>query len=72
MLAASRAGLDGLKALCAAHPGGVPVYVKLQDEGIALLLSREFWCDASEAVLAPLRQACGEQGVVLREGLNRK
>ncbi|MDY4008139.1 MAG: DNA polymerase III subunit alpha [Candidatus Limiplasma sp.] len=67
LLAASRAGLEGLKALCAAHPGSVPVYVKLQDEGIALLLSREFWCDASEAALGPLREACGERGVVLRE-----
>ena len=67
VLAPSRAELETIKADCAAHPGEVPVYVKLRDEGIALLMKREFWCDGEEAALDCLRSRYGKDGVVLRE-----
>lgn len=66
LLLPGRGELDAVKHSCAAHPGDTPVYVKLKDEGIALLLSREFWCDASETLLARLRGRYGAEGVVLR------
>ena len=40
--------------------------MKIQDEGIALLLSRDHWCDGSEAVLEEFRALCGNDGVVVR------
>ncbi|MEG2357069.1 MAG: hypothetical protein RSC40_08935 [Clostridia bacterium] len=55
-----------VKALCESHAGDTPVFVKLKDEGIALLLSREYWCDASESTLSQCREHYGEQGVVLK------
>lgn len=67
VLAPSRAEMEGIKAECAAHPGDVPVYVKLKDEGIALLLNRMFWCDGEAETLSRLRGRYGEDGVVLRE-----
>lgn len=67
VLAPSRAEMEGIKAECAAHPGDVPVYVKLKDEGIALLLNRTFWCDGEAETLSRLRGRYGEDGVVLRE-----
>ena len=66
VLVPGRAELESIKAACAAHPGGVPVYVKLKDEGIALLLKREFWCDGEQTTLSCLRERYGEDGVVLR------
>ena len=56
--------MEGIKAECAAHPGDVPVYVKLKDEGIALLLNRTFWCDGT---LGTLRGRYSQDAVVLRE-----
>ena len=66
VLAPSRAEMEAIKAECAAHPGGVPVYVKLKDEGIALLLNRTYWCDGEPEALSRLRERYGEDGVVLR------
>ena len=59
--------MESIKAECAAHPGDVPVYVKLKDEGITLLLNRTFWCDGKAETLSRLRGRYGEDGVVLRE-----
>ena len=66
VLAPTRAEMKAIKAECAAHPGGVPVYVKLKDEGIALLLNQTYWCDGEPEVLSRLRGRYGEDGVVLR------
>ncbi len=62
----SRASLDAIKKLGASHRGEVPVYVKIQDEGIALLMSREFWADGSEDALNAFCAICGADGVVLK------
>jgi hypothetical protein len=66
LLLPSRGHMDTVKRLCAAYPGDVPVYVKLQDEGIALLLSRDSWCHAGGDMLAACRELYGEGGVVVR------
>jgi len=66
LLLPTRAHMDTVKRLCKAYPGAVPVYVKLQDEGIALLLSRESWCSAGEEMLTACRELYGAGGVVLR------
>ena len=67
LLVPSRAEMAKIKALCEAHPGDVPVYVKLRDEGIVLLLSRERWCGADGALLERLTGEYGEGNVVLKE-----
>ncbi|MEG1015256.1 MAG: hypothetical protein RSI33_13515 [Clostridia bacterium] len=66
LLIPTREEMTAVKALCESHAGDVPVFVKLKDEGIALLLSREYWCDASESTLLQCREHYGEQGVVLK------
>ena len=66
LLLPTRADMPFVKERCAAHPGSVPVYVKLQDEGIALLLAREHWCAASDSLLTAFRARYGESGVVLK------
>ena len=66
LLIPSRAEMEGVKALCAAHAGDVPVTVKLSDEGIAFLLQRECWCDGGEELLTAFRERLGAQNVVLK------
>ncbi|MBQ7867991.1 MAG: DNA polymerase III subunit alpha [Clostridia bacterium] len=66
LLLPTRADLEPVKDECEAYPGDVPVYVKIQDEGIALLLSRRYWSSASDNVLMHLRCKFGDNGVVLR------
>lgn len=66
LLLPSRAHMDTVKRLCKAYPGDVPVYVKLQDEGIALLLSRDSWCSTAEEMLEACRELYGDGGVVVR------
>ena len=58
--------LEQVKTLCSQHPGQVPAYVKIVDEGITLLMERACWPDASAAALASLRQLLGEQSVTLK------
>jgi len=67
VLLPSRKEMKDVKSITALYPGSVPVYMKIQDEGIALLLSRDSWCDASESILEEFRALCGNDGVVLRE-----
>ena len=66
LLLPDRSTAQRVKDVCAAHPGQVPVYVKIQNEGVVLLLSREHWCDADTELLAALRGWYGENAVVLR------
>ena len=40
--------------------------MKLKDEGIALLLSREYWCSAADALLEAFRARYGADGVVVK------
>jgi hypothetical protein len=67
LLLPSRATAEQVKELCAQHPGDVPVYMKLSDEGIVLLLSRDHWCSPEPALLGNLRRMYGKDGVVLKE-----
>ena len=62
----SRAGMEQVKSICASFRGDIPVYVKIQDENIALLMSRDLWCDPSAPALERFRALCGEDGVVCR------
>ena len=66
LLLPSRSHMDTVKRLCTAYAGQVPVYVKLKDEGIALLLSRDSWCDGGAQMLEACRDLFGAEGVVLR------
>ncbi len=52
---ATREPMERVKALCKAHGGDVPVYLRIADEGMTLLAAREFWCDGAEDTLAALR-----------------
>ena len=58
--------METVKGLCQRFPGETPVYVKLKDEGIALLLSREYWCSAADALLEAFRARYGADGVVVK------
>ena len=66
LLVPGRGDMQKVKTACEATPGEVPVYVKLQDEGIALLLSQDFWCDPEENLLSGFRAAYGDGNVVLK------
>ncbi len=66
VLIPSRKELKEVKEICAAYTGAIPVYVKIQDEGIALLMSHDLWADGSESILEEFRALCGNDGVVLR------
>jgi len=66
LLISSRREMEEIKQICSGSAGDIPVYVKIQDEGIALLMSREFWVDGSDHALEKFRSLCGEEGVVSR------
>ncbi|MBR6572042.1 MAG: hypothetical protein IKK75_16465, partial [Clostridia bacterium] len=66
LLISSRAEMERVKQLCSGSTGDIPVYVKIQDEGIALLMSREYWFSGDQAALEPFRALCGDDGVVLK------
>ncbi|MDD3411268.1 MAG: DNA polymerase III subunit alpha [Eubacteriales bacterium] len=51
----SRAALERVKAIGSEHAGEIPVYVRLADEGMTLLVSREHWCDGSDAAMEAYR-----------------
>ncbi len=67
LLLPSRGGMEPVKQISCMYPGKIPVYMKLQDEGIALLLSSEYWCDGCGEVLGRFRELFGQDGVVVRE-----
>ena len=55
-----------VKELCAGSPGDVPVYVRIADEGITLLMERAYWPRGDGAMLASLRAMLGDENVTLR------
>ncbi len=66
LLLESRADLPDVKGWCLENRGKVPVYVKIQSEGIVLLMSRNFWCDGSEQIVKGFKARFGDEGVVLK------
>lgn len=71
LLAPDREYLTNVKILCGCYPGDVPVYMKLAKEGIALLLSREHWCDGGPEVMEEFRATFGPEHVVVKETKDR-
>lgn len=67
LLVPTRAELQVVKDVCGKERGEVPVYVKLKDEGIVLLLSREFWTGVGEGLIEELRRAYGAENVVVKD-----
>lgn len=67
LLLPSRSAMEEVKELCSWYPGETPVYMKIEDEGIALLLSREHWCNGEMNVLEEFRAAFGSDHVVVKE-----
>ena len=66
VLLPTRQEMEQVKDIAVRYPGAMPVYMKIQSEGIALLLSREYWCEESEDALEELRSLFGSDGVVMR------
>ena len=64
---ASRDELESVKQRCAAHAGEVPVYVRLTDEKITLLLTRDYWCDGGPEALGALQSMLPPGDVVLKD-----
>ena len=62
----NRKEMETVKELCEWYPGDVPVYAKLADEGITLLLSREYWCDGQLDVLEEFRAQFHSENVVMK------
>jgi hypothetical protein len=54
-----------VKAVCEAHPGAMPAYLRIADEGITFLLDRAYWPDASDALQSALEPLLGQQGISL-------
>ena len=66
VLLPTRKEMEQVKAIASQYPGGYPVYMKIQDEGIALLLSRDYWFDGTEEPLEKLCALFGKDGVVYK------
>ena len=66
VLLPTRQEMEKVKEITGRHSGATPVYMKIQAEGIALLLSHEHWCDGGDAALQELRGLFGDDGVVVR------
>ncbi|NLO86767.1 MAG: DNA polymerase III subunit alpha [Clostridiales bacterium] len=66
LLVPTRSEMEEVKSLAMQYSGDIPITVKLKDEGIALLMSKEFWCDASDELIRVCKDKYGEQSVVLR------
>ncbi len=62
----TRGDLPALQTMCKANRGDVPVYVKLADEGIALLLSTEYWCALHPEMLLTLSTTFHAENVMIR------
>lgn len=56
-----------VKTVCSLTPGEVPVYLRLVDEHMTLLMDRAYWPDAAEALLAEMRGLLGEGNVTLQQ-----
>ena len=66
-LRCSRDGMEEVKAVLALHPGGIPVYFHLPQEGITLLAPQVLWCAGEEKLLGRLKDALGADNVRLVE-----
>ena len=67
ILLPARKDMAYVQKTCKMFPGDVPVYVKLQDEGISLLLSREYWCTPTDMLMNRFNFFFGRDYVVLKE-----
>ncbi|MBQ7455019.1 MAG: hypothetical protein IJS53_01135, partial [Clostridia bacterium] len=45
----TRGQMEKVRALLLTHPGDVPVYINLPEEGVTLLTPAEWWCDDAAA-----------------------
>jgi DNA polymerase-3 subunit alpha len=62
-----RKDMDRAAAVLALCAGDVPVYMHIPEEKITLLCPREDWCSADEECVRRLRDALGEENVVLKQ-----
>jgi len=58
--------LEQVKSICGSHCGDVPVYLKIADEGIPLLLDKDFWPDACETMMEELQALLGQSRISLK------
>ena len=54
-------------AVLGEYPGEVPVYLRIESEGITLLCPRDQWCSGEDVQLQVLQDLLGEENVVLKE-----
>ena len=62
-----RKDMDRAAAVLALCAGDVPVYMHIPEEKITLLCPQEDWCSADEECVRRLRDALGEENVVLKQ-----
>lgn len=55
-LRCGREQMEEAKPLLALHPGAIPVYFHLPQEGITLLAPQVLWCNGKEKLLARLKE----------------
>ena len=58
--------MDRVQALLAMSAGEVSVYLHIPEEKITLLSPREYWSSGEEAAVRRLKEALGEDNVVLK------
>ena len=56
-----RSQMDEVKEVLQRQPGKVPVYMNFPDEGITLLVPRDWWCEDAEDMLATLMTTLPEK-----------
>ena len=61
-----RKDMERVTAVLATEPGEMPVYLFIPDEKMTLLSPKESWCSGSVRCMQKLRDALGEQNVVLK------
>ena len=61
-----RKDMEKTGVLLATETGEIPVYLHIPSEKITLLCPREQWCNGGEACLRKLRDALGNENVVLK------
>lgn len=62
----NREAMGKARDLCALYPGKTPVYIKIEEEGISLLVGNEYWCEPKEWLLNQLVSTFGEDNVILK------
>ena len=61
-----RKDMDRARAVLALSAGDVPVYMHIPEEKITLLCPRDNWCSGDDGCLTRLKDALGEENVVLK------